>query len=349
MRPNFGNLVGVNVLSPFGIAYGRIMDVRNRLYDSGKLRSHSLGAKTISIGNLTTGGTGKTPLVALVAEILAAEGEKVCILTRGYGRTDPKKRVLVSDGVKLLVDAATGGDEPVELAGKLLGKALVVADADRVAAAAWVREKFGITAFVLDDGFQHRRAKRDVDIVCIDATNPCGNGLMLPAGDLRESFSGLRRADAIVITRADLVESTDELAERLIRRNATAPIFLASTSITEIVGLNDLFATSSVQPADVERVFAFCGLGNPGNFRRQLEIENFELAGFRSFGDHHKYSQADIELLIIEAKMAGATSLMTTVKDGVKLKHLNFEMPVFIARIEMRIDAEEQFRKLVIG
>ena len=90
-------------------------------------------------------------------------------------------------------------------------------------------------------------------------------------------------------------------------------------------------------------------MGNPGNFRRQLEIENFELAGFRSFGDHHKYSQADVELLIIEAKMAGASSLLTTVKDGVKLKHLSIEMPIFIARIEMRIDGEDPFRKLVIG
>lgn len=326
------------------------MDLRNRLYDSGKLRSYSLGARTISVGNLTTGGTGKTPLVALIAVTLADNGEKVCILTRGYGRTDPKARVLVSDGNKVLVDAPTGGDEPVELAGRLIGKALVVADADRVAAAEWAKEKFGITAFVLDDGFQHRRAKRDVDIVCIDATNPCGNGQILPAGNLRESFSELRRADAIVITRADLAGCTDELTDRLRKRNPNAPIFLASTKITGLITLDDLIAGDRKETETaVDRPFAFCGLGNPENFRLQLESEGIELAGFCSFGDHHKYTQADIEILIIEAKMAGAASLLTTVKDAVKLTGLRSELPIVVAKAEVRIDNEAGFRKLVTG
>src|SRR5690606_32048019 len=143
-----------------------------------------LGARTISIGNLTTGGTGKTPLVALVAKILIDEGETVCILTRGYGRANPKSRILVSDGHAILTDAATGGDEPVELAMQLEGKSIIVADPDRTAAAKWARERFPVSAFILDDGFQHLRVRRDLDIVCIDATNPCGNGQVLPAGDL---------------------------------------------------------------------------------------------------------------------------------------------------------------------
>jgi tetraacyldisaccharide 4'-kinase len=193
------------LLSPVGWLYGRIADIRNMLYEKGVLKSHMLGAKTISIGNITTGGTGKTPLVIYVAEILADAGEKVCILTRGYGRSNPRDRVLVSDGTNVLVDARTGGDEPVELARKLMGKAIIVADVDRVAAAAWAKEKFGITAFVLDDGFQHRRAKRDLDIVCVDATNPWGGSRMLPAGSLREPLKNLARSDAIVVTRSDIV------------------------------------------------------------------------------------------------------------------------------------------------
>src|SRR5688572_1966851 len=123
------------LLAPLAAIYGRVIDLRNALYDRGILRSYSLGARTISIGNLTTGGTGKTPLVALVAEILAEKGEKVCLLTRGYGRVKSNGPVLVSDGERVLTDAATGGDEPVELAEKLLGKAVVVAHADRVGAA----------------------------------------------------------------------------------------------------------------------------------------------------------------------------------------------------------------------
>ena len=125
------------LLSPVGWLYGTIADIRNTLYERGVLKSYSLGARTISIGNITAGGTGKTPLVAHVAALLAESGEKVCILTRGYGRDNPRDRVLVSDGEQVLVDAKKGGDEPVELARKLIGKAIIVADADRLSAAAW--------------------------------------------------------------------------------------------------------------------------------------------------------------------------------------------------------------------
>src|SRR5690606_35552231 len=125
----------MNVLAPLGKLYGRLMGIRNSLYERGTLSSYELGARSISIGNLTTGGTGKTPLVALVAKILIDEGETVCILTRGYGRANPKSRILVSDGHAILTDAATGGDEPVELAMQLEGKSIIVADPDRTAAA----------------------------------------------------------------------------------------------------------------------------------------------------------------------------------------------------------------------
>lgn len=340
----------MNALIPFGLLYGRIMDVRNRLYDRGVLKSYSLGARTISIGNLTTGGTGKTPLVALVAEMLAENGEKVCVLTRGYGRANQKERVLVSDGESVLADAVSGGDEPVELARKLQGKAVVVADADRVAAAAWAKEKFGITAFVLDDGFQHRRAKRDLDLVCFDATNPCGNGRILPAGNLRESFKELRRANAIVITRSNLVDSVEELTARLRQRNAEAPIFKASTRITRITELDD-FLNNSGGEVDIKEipVFAFCGLGNPENFRRQLVSQEIKVAGLCSIGDHYRYAQPDTEFLQSEAKRFDAEALITTAKDAVKLERLKFEMPVFVAEAEVVIEEAETFRKLVLS
>ncbi len=342
----------MKLLVPFGVLYSRIADLRNRLYDRGTLRSHSLGARTISIGNLTTGGTGKTPLVALAAKILAENGENVCVLTRGYGRKNIKDRVLVSDGESVLTDVATGGDEPVELGRNLIGKAVVVADADRVAAALWARRKFGITAFVLDDGFQHRRAKRDLDIVCIDAKNPCGNGRVLPAGSLREPFKGLHRADLIVATRTNLVRSTDDLMRRLRKRNERAPIFSAQMRIKTVTALQDFLAATPSENADNQRgngSFAFCGLGNPKNFRRQLESENFAIAGFRSFGDHHRYSRVDVDLLENDAKAAGATALLTTAKDAVKLAGLEFELPVFVAVSEMIVENETAFGKLIVG
>ena len=327
------------------------MDVRNRLYDRGVLRSYSLGARTISVGNLTTGGTGKTPLVALIARLLADHSERVCILTRGYGRVNPRDRVLVSDGENLLVDAATGGDEPVELARSLIGKAVVVADADRVSAAEWAREKFGITTFILDDGFQHRRAKREFDIVCIDATDPCGNGHILPAGTLRESFKELRRADAIVITRSNLVDSIDGLAKRLRRRNAAAPIFKASTRITRISSLDEFLsaddgAKTEIAATSIKNPYAFCGLGNPGNFKRQLEDEAIELSGFKAFGDHHRYVQSEVDLLQNDAISFGASELVTTAKDAVKLDTMTFSMPVFV--VEVGVSVDDAFGTLVL-
>lgn len=344
------NLLNVNVLTPVGMLYGLAMAVRNRLYDRGTLRSYSLGAPTISIGNLTTGGTGKTPLVALTSSILAESGEKVCVLTRGYGRAKTSERILVSEGESVLADAVTAGDEPVELARKLLGKAIVVADANRLASAEWAREKFGITVFVLDDGFQHRRVKRDLDIVCIDATNPCGNGRILPAGKLRESFKELRRADAIVITRTNLTGSIDGLVSRLRKRNRKAKLFRARTAIASVISLDNFLAgrTSEDGGVDLGSFFGFCAVGNPESFRKQLETEGFSLSGLSVFADHHKYTQHDADAIGASARSTGASALITTAKDAVKLGSLAFDTPVYVAIAETAIDEQNEFTALVL-
>lgn len=349
-RANFCTLSLVNLLTPIGKLYGMGMEVRNRLYDGGVLRSHSLGARTVSIGNLTAGGTGKTPLVELTARILAENGEKVCILSRGYGRTEPRRRVIVSDGEKLLADAATSGDEPVELARKLLGQAIVIADADRVGAAAWARERFGITAFVLDDAFQHRRAKRDLDIVCIDATDPCGNGHVLPAGTLREPLKNIRRAGLVVVTRADLVGSVDPVVKQLRECGMDAPVVFASAKIR---GLTK-FADGIASDLDGSRLCAtnaltFAGIGNPSSFRKLLEKENLDIKGFEIFRDHHRYTQADISSLEQKARSLSASCLLTTAKDAVKLEGSKFGLPVFVVEIEVEISDLALFRSLVTG
>lgn len=338
-----------DLLTPFGILYGRIVDLRNTIYDRGWLKMHSIGVKTISIGNLTTGGTGKTPMVALVADILAEQGENVCVLTRGYGRKNPSERVLVSDGETVLADAETGGDEPVELAKKLVGKAVVVADADRVAAAHWAKNKFSITAFILDDGFQHRRLKRNLDIVCIDATNPCGNGRILPAGTLRESFKHLKRADAIVVTRVNLVDSTAEIVKRLQKRNPDALVFLSENRIVGFVELARFKETSvdSTNTLRNRKFAAFCALGNPENFFHQLRLEGLDLVVTENFRDHHRYSQDDIERLELIAKAVGAEALVTTAKDAVKLFGLRFETECLVAEIETVLRDESSFRNLI--
>jgi tetraacyldisaccharide 4'-kinase len=316
-----------SLFMPISWLYEKIADVRNALYEQGVFRIHDLGARTISIGNISMGGTGKTPLVSHVAEILADAGEKVCILTRGYGR-ESSGRVLVSDGERALVDARTGGDEPVELARKLIGKAIVVADADRVAAAKWALGKFPITVFILDDGFQHRRAKRDLDIVCVDATTSLDKVL------LREPITNLRRANAIVITRTDLVADASLTAERLARLAPEASIFLSKSVLNE-----DL---ETAQPA-----FAFCAVGNPESFFELLRRAGYELKGTATFPDHHVYTQRDATNLANRARTAGATVLLTTAKDGVKLDSVDIGVLCEVVEMRIEIDNDAGFRNLV--
>lgn len=333
----------------FSKLHNAILKRRIALYKSGAFQSFSLGARTVSVGNLTVGGTGKTPLVAYVARVLADGGEKVCVISRGYKRANPKRKVLVSDGEKILTDARHAGDEPFELARKLLGRAIVVADADRVGAANWARGRFGITAFVLDDAFQHLRARRDSDIVTIDATNPFGNGKLLPFGILREPLDGLKRADAVVITRANLVETVEDLKAEIRKFNSACPIFVTENRITNLTELKDFHRAEEFQDTKTEnqklKFLAFCALGNPRNFFAQLEREKFNLIETETFSDHFFYRQSDIEKLEKAARAANAEALLTTAKDAVKLKDLRFDLPCLVAESEMIFEEKDEFSR----
>jgi len=337
------------MFSLLGSIYGKLADVRNRLYDSGVFETHDLGVHTVSIGNITAGGTGKTPLVAYVVGVLAGHGEKVCILTRGYGRENPKKRVLVSDGDEIVASVRESGDEPFQLAKMLIGKAVVIADAKRVSAAEWAKSKFGVTAFVLDDGFQHRRAKRDLDIVCIDATSPFGGRKMLPAGRLREPLDNLKRAGAIVITRANHVPNIKDLRFEISNLAPHTRIFEAENRISNITALEDFHTEAQRrQGIDIsEPIFAFCGIGNPSNFINLLVLEDIEVADSSDFPDHHRYEQPDVVRVEKLAKQSNATALVTTAKDAVKLAGLKFTLPCYVVEIEIRLDDEAAFAALL--
>lgn len=335
------------MLSMLAFAYGKIVDLRNKLYDKGIFEVHDLGARSISIGNLTTGGTGKTPLVAYVAGILAARGEKVCVLTRGYGRRDESKRVLVSDSSRILADVADTGDEPYGLAQELLGKAIVIADADRASAGEWARRKFGVTVFVLDDGFQHRKLKRDVDIVCVDATDPFSGGQLLPAGRLRESTAGLARADVVVITRANLVTAgvISDLRSEIADLNSQAMIFEARNETIEITPVDGSQEATTGNPT--ENTFAFCGIGNPNAFFNELRRGGCVVAGTREFPDHYQYTQRDVAEIERTATQSGAVILITTGKDAVKLSGVRFHLPCFVAKVGTALDDPERFAALL--
>lgn len=351
---------------PLSRLYGAIINARNSLYESGFFKSFSLDVPTISVGNITVGGTGKTPLVAFIAEVLAEKGEKVCILTRGYGRENPKKRVLVSDSRNILVDAKQSGDEPFELAGKLLGKAFVIADANRVTAGTWAREKFGITAFVLDDAFQHQKVKRDLNIVTIDATNPFGNGKVLPSGILREPLENLKRADLIVITRGNLSEKIEHLKLKISKYNPICPIIISENRVSNLVELEEFHAeaqktqnfentenlsnkekTKSERQMTNDKFLAFCALGNPNNFFEQLRREGFNLISTEKFPDHYFYTQKDIEKLEQKAATENAQNLLTTAKDAVKLNDLKFNLPCYVVESKTIFDDEKKLREMI--
>lgn len=343
-------MIKTALLLPLSWLYGAIGKIRSKLYQKDILKSFDLSVKTISVGNITVGGTGKTPLVAYIAQILLEKGEKVCILTRGYGRDNPKERILVTDGKIILADAKDSGDEPFELAKKLSGKAIIVADPKRAEAGKWVLEEFAVTAFILDDGFQHLKVKRNLDIVLLDAANPFGNGKLLPAGILRENLDSLKRADCVVITKANLIEDISEIQEKVIKINPNCKVFVSKNQFGEFISLKEfLSAKQGIPSANIKNLksYAFCALGNPDSFFVQLRQENFDLVYSRTFPDHHIYRQTEIQKLERDAINKGAEVLLTTAKDAVKLTHLKFNLPCFVIENGLTLEDESAFIDLI--
>ena len=338
------NRAATIALTPLSGLYGLVVDRRSTWYERGVFKQHRVHVPVISVGNITFGGTGKTPLVDWIARTLAAEGHRPCIVTRGY-RRQTRGRVVASNGIEISATLDEAGDEGFMLAESLKGKSAVVCDGDRVAGANWAIENLKSDVIILDDGFQHRRIARDLDIVTIDATNPWGNGHLLPAGTLREPLAALSRADCFVITRADDAVQTAALQNEMRDFNATAPIFTSVTSLSETRSLT----TNLVAPFDLKGhpIAAFCGIGNPESFFALLKRDGFQLKYARAFRDHHRFDQSDLDRVEHAARKAGAELLITTEKDAVKLRELQFEMPCYVAEIAIDIAPRKDFRRLL--
>jgi tetraacyldisaccharide 4'-kinase len=332
------------VLPPLSLLYGAVTRTRLSLYRRGTFHTTKIERPVISVGNITTGGTGKTPLVEWVARTIAAGGKKVCILTRGYGRKDPHLQVIVSDGYGVLAAPNEAGDEPYLLATKLVGVAAVISSADRIAAGQEAIKDFVTDCFVLDDGFQHLRIARDLNIVTMDATNPWGGGKLLPYGRLRESPESLSRADCVVITRCDQVSDLDDLRSDIQRLTGGRPIFQSRMRTARVSSLKN-GADALPPPA---RVAGFCGVGNPHSFFEHVRRSGYELGLQQSFPDHHVYSQDQIDSLARAANTAGASALITTAKDAVKLRTLSFTLPCYVLEIEIEIENAEELARLVV-
>jgi len=304
--------------------------LKNRLYDKGFLKPQKVDAYVISVGNLTTGGVGKTPVVALIAEYFADKGEKVAIVSRGYcGKLSGVN--VISDGKKTFFTADMAGDEPFWLAEKVKG-ACVITSKNRFKASKYAVEKFGATKIVLDDGFQHRKLHRDLDIVLIDSEMGFGNENLLPAGPLREGLEAFSRIDKLVV----VSKSTDHArAEKYAKIMGKKLKKGTSVCYTEPDYAYNIFSPEEKLKIG-EKVLAFSAIGQPQQFYKFLA--DFDVVKTVDFDDHHIYTQADVERL----RQYGVKTLITTEKDGGKLIGLDFkDLKVFALKLQTNLDVEK--------
>jgi tetraacyldisaccharide 4'-kinase len=302
------------LLLPFSWIYALVVGIRNILFDVGILSHTAVGVPVISVGNMTAGGTGKTPLAERIVEYLLLRGQSVAVVSRGYGRRS-RGVIVVSDGRSVKVDAEQGGDEPVQIARKYPGVSVVVGER-RVDAARLAVKELGASVIVLDDGFQHRYLKRDLDIVVVDARRDLRNEPMLPAGSRREPLSGLRRADLVALSKVEFDNPDWSMS---VRRWFDGPLVAFRHAITSVHKAAD---HREVAPSAYrgKAAIAFSGIGDHRNFVNGLWHEGFRVAGEVQFRDHHRYAVSDIERLIALHKSSDAEVVVTTEKDLARLQ-----------------------------
>jgi tetraacyldisaccharide 4'-kinase len=308
-------------LAVFSVPYGMGTWFRLWAYRRGLIKRKSLPGFVISVGNLTAGGTGKTPAVAMLARWALGKGYRVGILSRGYGGKYKTRVLEVSDGSRIKAGPVETGDEPFLLANKLSRVPLMVSKR-RYIAGLHAHEKFGCDFFIMDDGFQHLELKRDLDIVLIDAENPFGNGRLLPQGPLREPVSQLARADAFILTRVG--PHDHKLPDLLAGKFASTPVFYANHMPSEIV-----FPHSNEvrEPGFIKGkpVLGFAGIARPELFRETLVGLGADVVYFRGFKDHYQFKSEDIQALIQTKKRFGAQYILTTEKDWMRIAPLDME------------------------
>jgi tetraacyldisaccharide 4'-kinase len=339
--------------------FGVGVALRNKCFDWGIFASEELGVPTISVGNLSVGGAGKTPVVAHIARYLLQKGKRVAILSRGYKR-ESTGFVLVSDGDKILVGARRGGDEPQELAQQLDGVVVAVGE-KRAMAGKRVLERSSIDVFILDDGFQHRALKRQLDVVTIPVSpndvsplSVTSSQFLLPAGRRREPLASLRRANHLVFTRAKDLGPRPDIFEGMKNRFRRFTVADASAVDFQVRALVSLSARKEEDPRRFvgKKAFLFCGIADPESFFQLATRSGFEVVGRKSFTDHYKYQAQDFLTLKSQFSTIGAELLLTTMKDAARLsdclegKAFVTELPVYGLAVEVAfVQGEKAFHK----
>ena len=309
-------------LSPLGALMGGAASLRAALYRRGLLRQARLDGRVISVGNLRVGGSGKSPVVAHLAQRLIAEGHAVSILSRGYGGSFRGPCLVVSDGTSVLATAEAAGDEPVMLARRVLG-AVVAVGAHRDLVGREVEARFGRRVHLLDDGFQHLRLARDLDIVCVTLADL--RDRPLPAGWLREGRSALARADVVLLSTDGASREASDAARDSLGRERT---FVVSRRA------RGFFAADGTPRPAPARPFLLSGIARPERFAADVPAH----VGHAAYGDHHAFRAADLDAAVARARALGADALVTTEKDAVRLPARSWDPPLLVFGIEVAVE-----------
>lgn len=319
------------LLFPLSLVYGAVASIRNFLYKKEILKTYKSPLYTIAVGNLTTGGTGKTPVAAAIAKYLDSKGEKVAILSRGYkGSLDNKNVNVISEDGIINHNVAEAGDEPFWLA-KNCPDCMVVTCASRSKSAKFVESKGNYTKLVLDDGYQHQRLKRDMNLLVVDADKKFSNGFVLPLGALREPIHEAKRADKIIVVNKNFEsEKAKKYCEEL-RERFKRPVFLCNMVPQYVYNIK-----TGVWLDKPNDVFAFSAVGQPQQFYDFLQ--NYNLCGTKDYPDHHIYTEKDIEEL---KNLAEGKKLVTTEKDAVKLREImGDDVDIYALKLKPDLDVK---------
>jgi tetraacyldisaccharide 4'-kinase len=322
-----------------GSLFASAASLRVAAYRRGLLARARLAGPVVSVGNLSVGGSGKTPVVRRVAELLREAGEPVSVLSRGYGGRFSGEALVVSDGERVLAGAAEAGDEPVMLARALPGVVVAVGRRRDVVGRA-VEARFGRRVHVLDDGFQHLRLHRSLDLVCLDVKDL--EDRPLPAGRLREAPSALGRADLVLLTRLEAASEAElQLLEQRLGRERTFRV------LRRVAGWRSLGGAASVPPA---RAFLLAAIARPERFEHDVLASGAAVVGRSFFRDHHVFDRADLELVSGRALSSGADAIVTTAKDAVRLETAGgLGLPVLVLQVEAEIEGEARLRMRLLA
>lgn len=324
------------LLMPATFLYFLAAYLRNLFYDMDLLKSEKLPAYVISIGNLTTGGTGKTPIASAIANYLISKGKKTAIISRGYGgKLSCSDTNIISDGEKTFYTAELAGDEPFWIAENSAGTT-VITGCNRVKSGKLAIDKFNSEVLLLDDGFQHRRVKRDLDILLVDSEKEFGNGFLLPAGALREPIGQIKRADKVVIVNKNSSANAEKLQKMFVEKYGKDACICEFTAC----GIYDILTNQPV--SEIKTAAVFTGIAQPESFFSLLEQKGINLVVKKVFPDHYLYTSGDIEVILKEAQTAGVDAIIATEKDCVKIKPFleKIQIPVCALKLKLNLDIE---------